>query len=279
MDGGRDREIEGGVVILGAWWLMAVLRFVRHWRWLEEEIVERSTHLITAFQFRHTVHTRTYTHTLAQNNITNNSLTSTLICNTHAHKYVDTRFEHSKMFSASSAYLQTECKYFFPFFFFSCSFFFTGIELKRLWSRACWACTFSVCSHPIPDRPWGTKLIKPQKISKIPTRTLWAVAPHGLWLEYEIETQTYGGTCRTRFDDAVEQTLLSDNTTRLIVFTIHLRCVMLASSCWLKVVLVRAGFLHHLSCILLIIYALVVLKKTCKASEFKKYHIWVILVG
>lgn len=68
---------------------MAVLRFVRHWRWLEEEIVERSTHLITAFQFRHTVHTRTYTHTLAQNNITNNSLTSTLICNTHAHKYVD----------------------------------------------------------------------------------------------------------------------------------------------------------------------------------------------
>lgn len=41
---------------------MAVLRFVRHWRWLEEEIVERSTHLITAFQFRHTVHTRTYTH-------------------------------------------------------------------------------------------------------------------------------------------------------------------------------------------------------------------------
>lgn len=42
---------------------MAVLRFVRHWRWLEEEIVERSTHLITAFQFRHTVHTRTYTHT------------------------------------------------------------------------------------------------------------------------------------------------------------------------------------------------------------------------
>lgn len=41
---------------------MAVLRFVRHWHWLEEEIVERSTHLITAFQFRHTVHTNLHTH-------------------------------------------------------------------------------------------------------------------------------------------------------------------------------------------------------------------------
>lgn len=67
---------------------MAVLRFVRHWRWLEEEIVERSTHLITAFQFRHTVHTRTYTHThtLAQNNITNNSLASTLIGDTQTRR-------------------------------------------------------------------------------------------------------------------------------------------------------------------------------------------------
>lgn len=62
---------------------------------------------------------------------------------------------------------------------------------------------------------------KKRKKSKIPNRTLWAVAPHSLWLEYEIETQTYRGTCRTRFDDAVEQTLHRDNAARLIVFTMQ----------------------------------------------------------
>lgn len=113
-----------------------------------------------------------------------------------------------------------------PFFFCIPFFVVSGIELKRLQSWACWACTFTVCSHPIPDRPWGTKLINPTpttttkkiKNSKIQNRTLWAVAPHSLWLEYEIETETYRGTCRTGFDDAVKQTLLSEKSCTLESF-------------------------------------------------------------
>lgn len=125
-------------------------------------------------------------------------------------------------------YLQAGCKnVYIPSLFFCIPFFVvSGIELKRLQSWACWACTFTVCSHPIPDRPWGTKLINPTpttttkkiKNSKIQNRTLWAVAPHSLWLEYEIETETYRGTCRTGFDDAVKQTLLSEKSCTLESF-------------------------------------------------------------
>lgn len=79
---------------------MAVLRFVRHWRWLEEEIVERSTHLITAYQFRHTVHTHLYTHT--HNKITNNFLTSAHISGAHSQKCADTHARSEDDFAASA---------------------------------------------------------------------------------------------------------------------------------------------------------------------------------
>lgn len=84
---------------------MAVLRFVRHWCWLEEEIVERSTHLITAFEFRHTVHThtRTYTHEIRSQ-----------IIFSQVHKSVQTHTcvrPVEKMFAASTWKLNTDSLY------------------------------------------------------------------------------------------------------------------------------------------------------------------------
>lgn len=96
-----------------------------------------------------------------------------------------------------------------------------GIRLKRLWSWACWAYMLFVCSIPSQTDLEAQNLSSPKKNSKIPNRTVWAAASRGLWLEYETETQTYRGTCRTHFDDAVEQTFLSDNTVCLIVVKIQ----------------------------------------------------------